>query len=228
MNDTIAAISTTMGVGAISIIRVSGPESLEIVNKIFKGKNLKEVESHTINYGYIKDNNEIIDAVVAFANTDGGDLYIGVEDDGEITGLHDKHKDATQLSAFIANKTVPPVSVRIEVIDAEYPILKISVPKKHLLFLLQVERCNADDLKRMDVQRMYQCSHHKGRLPCYLRRLGKLRHRYHLSIRLSFDSLQRLHLRQLCMARSKIFRSNNLALMKFLDHKCFLRLGDLV
>ena len=40
MNDTIAAISTTMGVGAISIIRVSGNESIEIVNKIFKGKNL--------------------------------------------------------------------------------------------------------------------------------------------------------------------------------------------
>ena len=76
------------------------------------------------------DNNEIIDAVVAFANTDGGDLYIGVEDDGTITGLHDKHKDATQLSAFIANKTVPPISVRVEVVEAEFPYLKISVPKR--------------------------------------------------------------------------------------------------
>ena len=76
------------------------------------------------------DNNEIIDAVVAFANTDGGDLYIGVEDDGTITGLHDKHKDATQLAAFIANKTVPPISVRVEVVEAEFPYLKISVPKR--------------------------------------------------------------------------------------------------
>ena len=59
------------------------------------------------------EENEIIDAVVAFSNTDGGDLYIGVEDDGIITGLHDKHKDATRLAAFIANKTVPPVSVRV-------------------------------------------------------------------------------------------------------------------
>ena len=41
MNDTIAAISTTMGVGAISIIRVSGNEAIKIVNKIFKGKNLE-------------------------------------------------------------------------------------------------------------------------------------------------------------------------------------------
>lgn len=73
---------------------------------------------------------EIIDAVVAFANTDGGDLYLGVEDDGEITGLHLKHRDFTQLSAFIANKTVPPISVRTELLELEHPVLKISVPKR--------------------------------------------------------------------------------------------------
>ena len=49
MEDTICAISTATGVGAISIIRVSGKEAIEIVNKIFKGKNLNKVESHTIN-----------------------------------------------------------------------------------------------------------------------------------------------------------------------------------
>ena len=43
---------------------------------------------------------DIIDAVVAFANTDGGELYLGVEDDGEITGLHKAHSDITQLAAF--------------------------------------------------------------------------------------------------------------------------------
>ncbi len=64
MNDTIAAISTALGVGAISIIRVSGPESIYIVNKIFKGKDLTKVNSHTINYGHIIDNNEIIDEVL--------------------------------------------------------------------------------------------------------------------------------------------------------------------
>ena len=64
MSDTIAAISTALGVGAISIIRVSGPESIEIVNKIFKGKDLTNVNSHTINYGHIVDNNEIIDEVL--------------------------------------------------------------------------------------------------------------------------------------------------------------------
>ena len=64
MNDTIAAISTALGVGAISIIRVSGENSISIVNKIFKGKDLTKVNSHTINYGHIIDNNEIIDEVL--------------------------------------------------------------------------------------------------------------------------------------------------------------------
>lgn len=64
MNDTIAAISTALGVGAISIIRVSGEEAINIVNKIFKEKNLKKVNSHTINYGHIVDNNNIIDEVL--------------------------------------------------------------------------------------------------------------------------------------------------------------------
>ena len=63
MNDTIATISTALGVGAISIIRVSGPESIEIVNKIFT-KNLLTIDSHTINYGYIKDGENIIDEVL--------------------------------------------------------------------------------------------------------------------------------------------------------------------
>ena len=64
MNDTIAAISTSMGVGGIAIIRVSGTESINIVNKIFKGKDLNTVDSHTITYGYIIDNNNIIDEVL--------------------------------------------------------------------------------------------------------------------------------------------------------------------
>ena len=64
MFDTICAISTSLGVGAISIVRVSGPNAIEIVNKIFKGKDLCKVDSHTINYGYIMDNNEVIDEVL--------------------------------------------------------------------------------------------------------------------------------------------------------------------
>ena len=65
MNDTICAIATSQGVGAISIIRVSGSEAVDIVAKIFKGNNLKEVSSHTINYGKIVDKSgNIIDEVL--------------------------------------------------------------------------------------------------------------------------------------------------------------------
>ena len=64
MNDTIVAISTALGVGAISIVRLSGNEAIDIVNKCFKGKDLTKVESHTINYGYIYDKKEIIDEVL--------------------------------------------------------------------------------------------------------------------------------------------------------------------
>ena len=63
MNDTICAISTALGVGAISIIRVSGDEAIDIVNKIFD-KDLTKKESHTINYGHIVYNGEIIDEVM--------------------------------------------------------------------------------------------------------------------------------------------------------------------
>lgn len=76
-------------------------------------------------------NSDIFDAVVAFANTDGGDLYLGVEDDGTITGVHPDHINPMTLSAFIANNTIPPVSIRAEIIDDVKPVLKISVPKSY-------------------------------------------------------------------------------------------------
>ena len=72
---------------------------------------------------------EIVDAVVAFANTIGGTIYLGVENDGTVTGLHKAHHDYTQLAAYIANKTVPPVSVRVERLEEVFPILAIHVPK---------------------------------------------------------------------------------------------------
>lgn len=65
--DTIAAISTPPGEGGISIIRLSGEEAIPVAQKIFKGKNLEKVASHTINYGHIVNpkNNEEIDEVMA-------------------------------------------------------------------------------------------------------------------------------------------------------------------
>lgn len=63
MEDTIAAISTAQGIGAISIIRMSGPDSLIIANKIFD-KDILSAKTHTIHYGHIVMNNEIIDEVL--------------------------------------------------------------------------------------------------------------------------------------------------------------------
>ena len=65
MNDTICAISTSQGVGAIAIVRISGEKAINIVSKIFMGNNLKKVKSHTINYGYIVDKSKkVIDEVL--------------------------------------------------------------------------------------------------------------------------------------------------------------------
>ena len=64
MNDTIVAISTALGVGAISIIRVSGNDAVRIVNKITKNKKLNNALSHTIHYDFIVDEDKIIDEVL--------------------------------------------------------------------------------------------------------------------------------------------------------------------
>ncbi len=62
--DTIVGISTAMGKGAISIVRLSGIDAIEIVNKTFKGKNLSKAKSHTIHYGHIYNKEELIDEVL--------------------------------------------------------------------------------------------------------------------------------------------------------------------
>jgi len=60
--DTIAAISTPRGEGGISIVRMSGQDSLNILEKIFKPKNKKvsELKNYSINYGHIIDNEHIV------------------------------------------------------------------------------------------------------------------------------------------------------------------------
>ena len=67
--DTIAAISTPLGEGAIGIVRLSGTDSFAIAQKIFKGKDLSKVASHTLNYGHIvdPDKDEILDEVMVGA-----------------------------------------------------------------------------------------------------------------------------------------------------------------
>lgn len=73
---------------------------------------------------------ELIDAIVGMTNAEGGILYLGVEDDGEITGLTKQHKDAIGVMTLIANSTVPTVSTRAEIItENKKDILRIEVPK---------------------------------------------------------------------------------------------------
>ena len=73
---------------------------------------------------------DLIEEIVGMTNTIGGVLFLGVEDDGTITGVHKKHKDAIGVTALIANSTVPPVAVRAEIItEEEKDILKIEIPR---------------------------------------------------------------------------------------------------
>uniref|UniRef100_UPI003872FE48 hypothetical protein n=1 Tax=Facklamia hominis TaxID=178214 RepID=UPI003872FE48 len=63
--DTIAAISTALGEGAIGIVRMSGPEAIEYANRLFREKDLNQVASHTIHYGHIyREDQSIIDEVM--------------------------------------------------------------------------------------------------------------------------------------------------------------------
>ena len=62
--DTIVALATPPGVGAIGVIRVSGVKTIEIVNSVFKGKDLTTVASHTIHLGTIRDGETIVDEVL--------------------------------------------------------------------------------------------------------------------------------------------------------------------
>ena len=86
MKDTIAAVATAMTASGIGIIRISGPESRNIAGKIYRSKGgnkrIEEVSSHTINYGFIWDGEELIDEVLVMV-MDGPRSYTG-EDTVEI------------------------------------------------------------------------------------------------------------------------------------------------
>ena len=64
LQETIVALATPSGVGAIAVIRVSGSETFPIVNKLFRGKNLKKQPSHTIHFGTIRDGELVVDEVL--------------------------------------------------------------------------------------------------------------------------------------------------------------------
>lgn len=62
--ETIIALATPQGIGAIGVIRLSGPQSIALVNQVFKGKDLEKQESHTIHFGTIRDKGKILDEVL--------------------------------------------------------------------------------------------------------------------------------------------------------------------
>ena len=73
---------------------------------------------------------ELVSAVVCLANTEGGAIYVGVEDDGRVTGLHQKHESTVGLAAMIANRTSPSVGVRVTSIEEDgRHVAVIEVPK---------------------------------------------------------------------------------------------------
>ena len=63
-DDTIVALATPHGIGAIGVIRLSGGKSIEIVNRLFPSKDLQQQKSHTIHVGFLKDGEKILDEVV--------------------------------------------------------------------------------------------------------------------------------------------------------------------
>lgn len=65
IHDTIVALSTPNGVGAIAVIRLSGKEAISIANDLFEGKDLTQVATHTLHFGSIKQGEEVLDEVVA-------------------------------------------------------------------------------------------------------------------------------------------------------------------
>lgn len=114
---------------------------------------IRQGESLTLEFkGDIKGlpDRELVAAVVALANTEGGDLLLGVEDDGTVTGLHPNHDNLTGLPALIANKTNPAISVRVARIEVKgQNIARIIVPKSRQLVstsdgLLQRRRLKLD------------------------------------------------------------------------------------
>jgi tRNA modification GTPase len=63
-DDTIVALATAPGVGAIAIVRLSGKDAIDICNKVFRGKDLKDQPSHTIHFGTIRDGETVVDEVL--------------------------------------------------------------------------------------------------------------------------------------------------------------------
>lgn len=106
-----------------------------------KAKELMDIiaEGETLKVEFKSDlkqlpDRDLVATVMNLANTEGGDLLLGVEDDGSITGLHANHCNLMGIEAMIANKTNPSISVRVEPYDiGDKTVVRICVPKSRQL-----------------------------------------------------------------------------------------------
>lgn len=74
----------------------------------------------------------LVDEIVGMTNTEGGTLYLGIEDDGRVSGIVKHHQDPIGLAALIANRTRPSLSVRTEFLYSDdLPVMAISIPKSY-------------------------------------------------------------------------------------------------
>lgn len=77
---------------------------------------------------------DLVEAITCLANSQGGELYLGVEDDGSVSGLHPKHLDPVGIVALIENKTVPPLYTRAYMLGFQpLQYMKIEIPKANTI-----------------------------------------------------------------------------------------------
>ena len=173
--DTIAAISTPLGEGAIGIVRLSGTNSFAIAQKIFKGKDLSTVASHTLNYGHIIDpeKNEILDEVMigamrspkTFTREDVNEILqlairegARMAEPGEFTkrAFLNGRVDLTQAEAImdiIRAKTDKAMNIAVKQLDGSLSDLINNTRQEILNTLAQVE-VNIDYPEYDDVEEM--------------------------------------------------------------------------
>ena len=96
---------------------------------------IPEKESLTVEFKSDKScfsDKQLVEEVVGMTNSEGGEIYLGVEKDGTISGVHEKHRDSIGLQAMVANKTVPSVPVTAFLVEDGKTVQKIEVPKNRI------------------------------------------------------------------------------------------------
>jgi ATP-dependent DNA helicase RecG len=96
-------------------------------------RHLPPAESHTVEFKSDRkklSDIDLVEALVCLANAEGGELWLGVEDDGTPTGLHPDHRFLTGLAGMVAARTSPSLSVQVEAVElSSVPVACIRVPR---------------------------------------------------------------------------------------------------